>query len=323
MGELELAPLTPTRRKLNEDTNSFNIELKQLTLKIKCHKYCVTSLCLLDDGRLASSSSDCSIIIYNKKTYKPQIIIREHRNTINYLLKLESNILASCSEDSTIKFFKIKQNKYETLQTLNHHSNNVNQIKELKNKKLVSSSDDNSIIFYYKDNNQYLKDFQEPTEGLCYHIEQTKENEICYSTYDLMHDNYNIYFFDFVEKKIISSINKVNITSLEGIFNMISKDLLIIGGMNTLTLIDVDQYQMIKLIELKNSLHNSGFCMINENMFITGDFNGTLRQWEIEDNEIYLISQKEKDDKEKIYSLLKINNGVFASFEDGKMLLLS
>ena len=323
MGELELAPCTPPRRKLNENTNSFNIELKQLTLKIKCHKYYVTSLCLLDDGRLASSSNDRRIIIYNKKTYKPEIIIKEHGKTINCLLKLESNILASCSEDSTIKIFKIKQNKYETLQTLNHHSNYVNQIKELKNKKLVSSSDDNSIIFYYKDNNQYLKDFQEHTEGLCYQIEQTKENEISYSTYNLMDDYYNIYFFDFIEKKIITSINKVNITSLDGIFNMISKDLLIIGGMDTLSLIDVNQYQIIKLIEIKNSFHNSGFCMLNENMFITGDSEGTLRQWEIEDNKVYLISQKEKEHKEKIYSLLKINNGIFVSFEDGNILLFS
>lgn len=324
MGELELAPCTPQRQKLNENANSFNIELKQLTLKIKCHKYCVTSLCLLDDGRLASSSIDGRIIIYNKKTFKTEIIIREHDKAINCLLKLESNILASCSEDSTIKIFKIKQNKYETLQTLNHHSNYVNQIKELKNKKLVSSSDDNSIIFYYKDNNQYLKDFQKLTEGLCYHIEQTKENEICYSTYNLMHDYYNIYFFNFIEKEIIiTSIIKVNIVNLEGIFNMVSKGLLIIGGMNTLSLIDVDVYQIIKLIEIKNSFNNSGFCMINENMFITGDSEGTLRQWEIEDNKVYLISQKEKEHKEKIYSLLKINNGIFVSSEDGKILLFS
>ena len=73
----------------------------------------------MNDGRLVSSSNDKSIIIYNKTTYQPDIIIKEHKGNILYITQLSSGILASCSDDNTIKLFNIKGMKYEILQTLN------------------------------------------------------------------------------------------------------------------------------------------------------------------------------------------------------------
>ena len=67
----------------------------------------------MNDGRLVSCSSDGSIIIYNKETYKPDIIIKEHSDTVTYIIQLSSGILASCSYDGSIKLFNIKENKYE------------------------------------------------------------------------------------------------------------------------------------------------------------------------------------------------------------------
>ena len=85
-----------------------------------------------------SGSDDKSIIIYNKTTYKPDIIIKVHKDYITCITKLSSGILASCSFDKTINLFNINGMKYEILQTLNYHSNYVYKIIELKNKNLVS-----------------------------------------------------------------------------------------------------------------------------------------------------------------------------------------
>ena len=85
-----------------------------------------------NDGRLVSGSNDKSIIIYNKETYKPDIIIKEHSDIVEYIIQLSSGILASCSSDKLIKLFNIKENKYEVLQTLNDHTFWVNKIIELK-----------------------------------------------------------------------------------------------------------------------------------------------------------------------------------------------
>ena len=80
---------------------------------------------------------------------------------------------------------------------------------ELKNKNLVSCSDDSSIIFYIKDNNECKKDYQHSTDGSCYSIIQTKDNEICFS----VSNSNKICFFSLLERKIkysISNINKSN-----------------------------------------------------------------------------------------------------------------
>ena len=86
--------------------------------------------------------------------------------------------------------------KYEILQTLNYHNNFVWKIIELKNKNLVSCSFDSSIIFYVKDNNKYKKDYQISTNGFCYSIIQTKDDEICYSE----KNDEKICFYDLLEK---------------------------------------------------------------------------------------------------------------------------
>ena len=47
---------------------------------------------LLKDGRMASCSYDYSIIIYNKNTYKPDLIIKDHSSNVLCLMQLSSGI---------------------------------------------------------------------------------------------------------------------------------------------------------------------------------------------------------------------------------------
>ena len=75
------------------------------------------SLCLLDDGRLASGGIYEKITIYNKITFKPDIIINDHIGCAFYIIKWNSNILVSCSPIE-ITLIKIKLNEYEILHTL-------------------------------------------------------------------------------------------------------------------------------------------------------------------------------------------------------------
>jgi len=102
---------------------------------------------MLKDGRIVSGSYDYSIIIYNKRTYKPELIIKEHSDMINCLKELSSGILASCSWDNTIKLFQINKGGYCLLQTFNYHNNDVYKIIELKNKQLASCHMINLLFF--------------------------------------------------------------------------------------------------------------------------------------------------------------------------------
>ena len=189
-------------KKKNDLYNNFNINTRNLILELKCHKDEVKCLTVLKDGRLTSCSYNI-IIIHKKRTYIPYLKIKDHKTTVNYITQLSSGILASCSTDVTIKLFKIKENNYEILQTLNYHWRKVLKIIELKNENLASCSPDRSIIFYSKDNNnKYKQDYKINTNIECYTLIQTKENEICYPISSIYPFYFNIYFYDFNEKKI-------------------------------------------------------------------------------------------------------------------------
>ena len=93
---------------------------------------------------------------------------------------------------------------------------------------------------------------------------------------------------------------------------MITKDLLVIGGINKIYIINVNHYSLDREIEITNS-NIFGFCMIDENIFLTGDNNGTIIKWKIEGNNIIIISKKEKAHSDSIYSLIKMGNGLIVS----------
>ena len=200
--------------------------------------------------------------------------------------------------------------KYEILQTLNYHSDLVYKIIELKNNNLVSCSYDSSIIFYIKDNNDYKKDYQFSTDGYCTSIIQTKDNEICYS----VSNNNKICFFDLLERKIKASIS--NISKQNSEFSrliMIKADLLLIPGNNQISIINIDQYKLIRKIEVPGSGWICGVCMLNKNMLLTGDDAKIIRQWKIEGDNLILVSKKENTHEDIVIVLLNIGNGFIVS----------
>ena len=140
---------------------------------------------------------------------------------------------------------------------------------EQKNRYFVSCSNDHSIIFYlfyFKNNDKYTKDYKITTNGLCRSIIQTKENELCYSEYN--NNNYNIFFFDLNERKIKLNLCNLSSSGSRGPYNMIIKDILLIGGLNIITIINANKYEIIRTIEVPNSGWIFRFCMINNICFL-------------------------------------------------------
>ena len=58
--------------------------------------------------------------------------------------------------------------------------------------------------------------------------------------------------------------------------------------------------------------------MLNKNMLLTGDYSYTLRQWKIEEDNLILVSKKEKAHDNYINVLFNIGNGFIASGSDDK-----
>ena len=53
--------------------------------------------------------------------------------------------------------------------------------------------------------------------------------------------------------------------------------------------------------------------MLNKNILFTGDNEGIIREWKIEEDNLILISKKENADNSCITTLLNIGNGHIAS----------
>ena len=94
---------------------------------------------------------------------------------------------------------------------------------------------------------------------------------------------------------------------------MIKKDLLLIPGENQISIINTNQHNLVRKIEVPGSSWIYGVCMLNKNMLLTGDCSYTLRQWKIEGDNLILVSKKEKAHDDYIYVLLNMGNGFIAS----------
>ena len=309
--------------------NCLKVNYKKKEMENHIHKLInnseiVLCLCLLNDGRLASGSYNNSIIIYNKNTFQPDLIIKEHSGSICCLFQLNSGELISCSMDKTIKLFNINGLQYKVLQTLYYHNGPVLKILQLKNSALVSCSDDSSIIFYLKDKKEYKIDYQISTNGRCSSIIQTKDNEICYS----LIKGDSICFYNFSEKKskkkkdkirdergpMIFNISKIN--DISACLIMIKKDLLLIPGFEQLSIVNTNEYKLIRKINVPNSGWITGVCLFENNMLFTGDRDNIIRKWKIKGDNLILISENEKAHDDDINSLLNIGNGLIASCSD-------
>jgi WD40 repeat protein len=192
-------------------------------------------------------------------------------------------MLASCSDDSTIK--------------------------KLTNEKLVSCSYDYYIIVYSKDNNnKYEEDYYIKSIAPCNCIIQTKENEICYNEKDCN----IICFYGLLEQKIIKKVSNVNVTGFNS-FYMITKDLLLVTGKEILTIINVNQYNLIRAIKVPDSSYIYVSCMLNKNTVLTGDANSIIKQWRIDGDNLILNSTERNAHKNAIWALIKLEDGLILS----------
>ena len=295
---------------INDLYKDFNIGEKKEKYVLNYHTNNVNCLTIMKDGRLVSGSFDSNIIIYNKKTFEPDLIIKEHKGYVLCIIQMSSGLLASSSCDHTIKLFNIKDNYYEVIQSLNFHQKGILKIIELENKALVSCSHDKSIIFYTKNEKGFNKDFQISTNGNCTTIIQTNLKEICYPE----REKNRICFYDFIERKIIASID--NISKYEEYrenFIKINEELLAIPGENKISIINLNNYKLVKIIDVAFSGWIYGICLINNNILLTGDDSKNLIQWKIENDNLILISKKENAHDKEILFLLNMGNGHFAS----------
>ena len=237
---------------------------------------------VLKDGRIATGSKDKEIIVFNNKTFKPDLTIKEHNGVVVNMIELSTGYLASCSEDKTSKII------------------------ELNNKQLVSCSKDKTLIFYNKDKDgiKYKKDFSITTNGWNGPVIQTKDNEICY--YESNEDT--ICFYDFIKKKTNKTMSNITVTAFNSLL-MLTKELLLICRYNKITVMNVYTYNIVRSIDVPNSDWISSVIRFNKDQIVTADENKRIILWKIEGDNLRMITKNDKAHDGCIFSLTKLPNG--------------
>lgn len=131
-----------SEKSIEKNTKSIFSDLS-LKKMIRKHKGYITTLCLLKDGRLASSSEDKEIIIHDL-SLGTSVTLLGHSRTISYLTQLENGILISSSYDKTIKIWEQTGNTFSCIKTLTHNDC-VLKIISINNNRLCSCSSDKSL----------------------------------------------------------------------------------------------------------------------------------------------------------------------------------
>ena len=103
---------------------------------------------LLSDGRLASSSGDLTIKIYNiiNNYHCDMTINTQHSVGVFYICQIHTNKLVSCSFDCSIRIWSIYESSYQCDYIIkNAHDNNIFKVIQLTEKRFASCSFDETI----------------------------------------------------------------------------------------------------------------------------------------------------------------------------------
>ena len=254
----------------------------------------ISHLELLKDGRIASSSGDGSIKIYNNdNSYNLQLIINEHKEAINYFTQLENEKIISCSSDKTINIIKLNEsNSYTLEQTLTEHNSSVYKILSPDEEFLISLSKGGEMKFwltsetggnFYCDRTITFQSQNSNCDGLI-----LNQNEfVTLSLKDKILNFYNIGDSGDDGDKI-TSIDNIDCIGWDILCLLDNNNLLCVGGESQFYIIEISTHSIIKNINVEKNIYS-----------IVSDGNNIIYAG-VKDNEEYYSIYKYSFDKENL-----------------------
>jgi mitogen-activated protein kinase organizer 1 len=101
-----------------------------------------------DNSRFASCGGDKSLFVWDVKQGKVITKIQAHDFKINTIdWNLENSVIASGSDDSTVKFWDLKAVTYRPIQTVRDFKDSISKIMIKEHKVYISSLDNNLRIY--------------------------------------------------------------------------------------------------------------------------------------------------------------------------------
>ena len=269
-------------------------------LTIKSHNNMITSIIKLNDGRLASSSFDDFIKIYEKFTFIEEIKIKEDFHIL-FINQFSNNIFVSCIMNNTLKFYKFENKNLINFQIYNSKNSIISKIKELKNNKLISVSDSYEIFIWdFNKNENYFIEFILKDEDEIWDFLEIKFNII---VVDICDQNI-INFWDLNKKQKFKTIDSIEIFGNYGNkFSLLNENILLYGS-DSIYVIDIINYKIIN--NFSTDFYSNSLLVLNNNIFSVHN-NGNIYQWKFENNKLIIVNEIIKAHQNKILNIIQYN----------------
>ena len=251
----------------------------------------INNMILLKNRKILLSSNKKIKILDEKKEIFFEF---EFDNKINKIIQLFNEDFVFGFENGKILIFDLNFNEK---QIISNHNSKIKNLYELNNENLITISKE-KIIFWEKKNNKFEINFE---------IKNEKKN--FFYDFAIFNSNSEINNFSFLNKsyELNENNNKENINFLFKGKNLICcYEKLIFDNKNIYFYIR--KKNEIRIKNLKNSKINF-FYKINEKFILTGQKNGSIKIFKIE-NKIFELIKKIQifDEKTKINSILVLLN---------------
>lgn len=293
---------------------SFNIESKSIKKTIKINSDNILSICVLDDGRIATSTF-CEVVIYNLEKDKIDMEIHENIEEVSHLFKMRSGYLFSSACEECI-IYNIKENSYEIIQKFGGLEGDTPKSIELDNGDIVCLSRGFYVFKLDPAQNIYsLYKTVEEDNFLNDIIEINSDKIVTSNDFDKQLKIWNV-----KDWSIISKINDIQVGPYNNCIYKIDSKNMIVGGTDSVYLIDLNTYNIKKKISNKYVIF--AICPVNDKIFLTTGNEGTITQWKFEGNEISKEHEKENLASKECLCMKYLDNGTILMGDTKNLIII-
>ena len=272
------------------------------------HSERINSICILKDKRLVSCSSDRSIAVYNY-SYEPQIqILNAHSGYVYTLCVSRNRVLISGSSDKMIKIWRVNQNDYELVHTLQGHTDEVYKVIELEDGRLCSCSSDATIKVWDSSTYQPITTITGHTGAVVGIIEM---NDYIISVSDYINDGLRIW-----NKSTYNSVKIIQLVYccwFNG-FEKLNNNTVLVGGNNIIFVVD---FESSKVNQIQDEKLRDALCfrVIRNDVVLVGCTLGNICYYNPLSNQIISKFSLHAED---IYCLIEAEDNKIISCSEDK-----
>ena len=296
----------------NENKENNNADLN-LIKTINSHNNKVTSILILKNKNICSSSQDSQIKIFNPINFNEITSFQFEKVTVIHIMEMSDLNLVACLSDFTINILKIENNSICIIEYLLGHQDFVYKSIEYNKNSLITCSHDKTIKTWCKTDGYFQVINSIDVESKVYDILLIYDYLIVCSCFI----EKCLRFYDLNSFKCLNTLYNVCCSDFNNTLFKYNDEILFVGGVEFFYIINLLNFSIIETIATVNYIES--ICVINEkNILFTGDDEGNLKKWKIKENgkKLELIGNYNKIHSNWIKKIIRLDNDKIITCSD-------